>query len=98
MSIKDISGLTRVSPADGARSNAASPQRSGGKEIADGPNTAETLTLTQIGKYLANSADEPAPVDRERVDAIRQALADGSYEIDSARVAGKLLRLDRELL
>jgi negative regulator of flagellin synthesis FlgM len=98
MNIKDISGLTGVSPADAARNNTTSPQRSDGKESATQADTAEKLTLTGIGQYLANTADEPAPVDRERVEAIQNALADGSYEIDSASIAARLLKLDRELL
>jgi negative regulator of flagellin synthesis FlgM len=63
----------------------------------DRASASDQLTLTDIGRYLASSTNEP-PVDRERVDTIRQALADGSYEIDSARVAAKLLQLDRELI
>jgi negative regulator of flagellin synthesis FlgM len=98
MNIKDINGPGSVSPIDGTRSNPGAPRRSeAGASQAPQP-AADQLTLTDVGQYLANSAGEPAPVDRERVAAIRHALEDGSYEIDSARVAAKLLRLDRELI
>jgi negative regulator of flagellin synthesis FlgM len=96
MNIKDIGGLGGISPSDGSRSDAGSPRKR--EAEVDRAPTSDQLTLTDVGRYLANSAGEPAPVDRERVDAIRKALADGSYEIDSARVAAKLLRLDRELI
>jgi negative regulator of flagellin synthesis FlgM len=97
MNIKDIGRLGNVSPIDGAHSDAATPRKSDDGGAVDRASTSDQLTLTAIGRYLANSSNEP-PVDRERVDAIRNALADGSYEIDSARVAAKLLRLDRELI
>jgi negative regulator of flagellin synthesis FlgM len=98
MTIKDISGIGGVSPIDGARGNAGAPRRSEARDPAPPANTADQLTLTDVGQFLAHSAGEPAPVDRERVDAIRDALADGSYVIDPERVAAKLLRLDRELI
>ena len=98
MNIKDISGLKGITPTDAARSNATPAQKSGVKESTDRPQTAERLTLTAIGQYLASAADEPPPVDRARVNALRDALAAGNYEIDSERVAAKLLAVDRELV
>ena len=98
MNIKDLSGIGALTPVDGSRGNAGSPRKGEAGEPAAPATTADQLTLTEVGQYLAHSAGEPAPVDRERVDAIREALADGSFEIDSERVAAKLLRLDRELV
>ena len=98
MNIKDIGRLGSVSPIDGSHGDAGTPRKSDAGAAVDRAPTSDQLTLTEVGRYLANSAGEPAPVDRGRVDAIRAALADGSYEIDSARVAAKLLRLDRELI
>jgi negative regulator of flagellin synthesis FlgM len=100
MNIKDIKALGGVSPIDASRSNATAPRRSeaGHSTSPTATAAADQLTLTDVGQYLASSAGEPAPVDRERVDAIRHALADGSYEIDPERVAARLLRLDRELI
>ena len=95
MNIKDIGSLGS-SASVGSRSDGDTPRKSDTAAV-DRASTSDQLTLTDIGRYLANSTNEP-PVDRERVDAIRQALAEGSYEVDSARVAAKLLRLDRELI
>jgi len=97
MNIKDIGRLGSAGPVEGSRSDSGTPRKSDAGAAVDRSPTSDQLTLTDIGRYLANSTNEP-PVDRERVDTIRAALADGSYEIDSARVAAKLLRLDRELI
>jgi negative regulator of flagellin synthesis FlgM len=97
MNIKDIGRLGSVSPIEGSHHDAGTPRKSDAGAAVDRAPTSDQLTLTDIGRYLASSTNEP-PVDRERVDSIRAALADGSYEIDSARVAAKLLRLDRELI
>jgi flagellar biosynthesis anti-sigma factor FlgM len=37
-------------------------------------------------------------VDLELVEAIRQKIADGSYEIDTDRVADALMTMEKELL
>jgi negative regulator of flagellin synthesis FlgM len=37
-------------------------------------------------------------VDLERVEAIRQQIADGSYEVDADRVADALMTMEKELL
>lgn len=97
MNIKDIGRPGSVGPVGGSHNDAGTPRKSDAGAAGDSAATSDQLTLTEIGRYLANSTSEP-PVDRERVDSIRAALADGSYEIDSARVAAKLLRLDRELI
>lgn len=98
MNIKDISGIGALTPVDGTRNNPGTPRKREAGDPAAPATTADQLTLTEVGQYLANSSGEPAPVDRERVDAIRDALAEGSYEIDTERVAAKLLKLDRELI
>ena len=37
-------------------------------------------------------------VDIERVEAIRQQIADGSYEVDADRIADALMTMEQELL
>lgn len=97
MNIKDLSGISGITPVDGSRGNTGGARKNDPPEPASPASTADQLSLTAVGQYLASAAEEPAPVDRERVDAIRNALADGSYEIDSERVAARMLKLDREL-
>ena len=55
-----------------------------------------TGTAQRLDEVVASLANEPV-VDRQKVDAIKQALADGQYQVDSATVAQKLIEID-ELL
>jgi negative regulator of flagellin synthesis FlgM len=77
-----------------ARSTAAAPQQPAAR--AD-----DTVNLTQSGLLMVRLEDivrnTPA-VDVERVAAIKDAIASGSYQIDEQRIADKMLRMEKELL
>jgi negative regulator of flagellin synthesis FlgM len=60
----------------------------------------DTVNITQSGLLLARleEAVQRAPVvDNERVAAIKDAIASGSYEVDDRRTADKLLKFEREI-
>ena len=52
-----------------------------------------TGAAQQIEEITASLASEPA-VNREKVDSIKQALADGSFEVNSAVIAERLIDID----
>lgn len=56
--------------------------------------TAGAQQMQQIEQAIAETPD----VDQQRVDEIRQSLADGSYRVDSQAVASKLARMEWELM
>lgn len=58
---------------------------------------AERVTLTEAARsllQLRGAGADAAPVDPARVEALRAAIADGTYEIDAERIAERLIALD----
>lgn len=60
-------------------------------------STADTVSLSenavQLGK-IDNTAVAAPVVDTQRVEQIKQAISDGSYEVDAAKVADKLMKFE----
>lgn len=56
-----------------------------------------TDTATRIRQLEASLASLP-DIDNERVQAIRQAISEGSYRIDADRIAANLLKLEKDLV
>lgn len=59
--------------------------------------TADTVSLSdnavQLGK-LENTVASTPVVDTQRVEQVKQAIREGSYEVDPARVADKLMQFE----
>lgn len=62
---------------------------------APSPDSAE-VHLSAAAARL--SAGESAPVDRARVSAIKKAIADGSFKINTGAIADSLIDTARELI
>ena len=92
----DTAGPRRSEAAKAAGGQAQ--QRAG---TADKPASGDTVSITQAGLTLAKLEElvQSTPVvDTERVAALKDALAAGTYAIDDQRVADKLLRFERDVL
>jgi negative regulator of flagellin synthesis FlgM len=95
-------------PADTAgarRSDATKPADSQGQSraAATGQSAAarDTVRITQSGLLMSKLEElvQGTPVvDHERVAAIKDSLASGTYEIDDQQVADRLLRFERDVL
>lgn len=94
-------------PADTAgtrRSEAAKPASSQGEGRAAAAKSAaasDTVSITQSGllmRKLEEVVQSTPIVDRERVAAIKDSLASGTYEVDDQRVADRMLRFERDVL
>ena len=78
----------------------ARTERSESERARTSGQTADQLSLTssaQLLKELSEAVAASPEVDQSRIDAIRQAIADGSYDIDAGRIADRLLNLDDQL-
>ncbi len=60
-----------------------------------GDSVALTTTTQEIKKALGSSS--ALPVDIDRVNSVKKALADGSYSVDAEKVAKKLIQFEKLL-
>jgi negative regulator of flagellin synthesis FlgM len=73
----------------------------GGNSEQDSAKSLDTVQLTDTATKLAELQAEVSAasgVDIERVEAIRQQIADGSYEVDPDKIADSLMAMEQELL
>ena len=91
-----ISGLQRIAPT----SELAASSRLALKSSSAGPGVAQTsddqVSLTDSAQALQASEGNrgSAPVDSQRVEHLRQSIAEGSYRVDVDRIAAKLIEID----
>ena len=92
-------------PCLGTRENLTTPEKiQGGRNdrqaADDAPQASDTVVLTETAammqKIQARLADLPV-VDSKRVEAIKAAIADGSYQVDSNIVAERMTSLEKQL-
>lgn len=95
--VDGLNGLAGAAPAVGPQ---VAPRRSAGKEAVSGPAEVAAVTLSQDALNLQGvqaSASSAPEVDSARVEAIRAALAAGTYQVDAGKIASKLLSLEPQL-
>ena len=92
-------------PTDGAirvlsnRAGKPQPTNSAGTQ-AKGHNAADSVSLTDVAaklQALEKAVAASSGVDPGRVEALRQAIRSGDYEIDPQQIAEKLLDLEAKL-
>jgi negative regulator of flagellin synthesis FlgM len=59
---------------------------------AENDDSVALTTAQEIKKAVGSTS--ASPVDMERVKAIKQALADGTYQINAERIAQKLIQFE----
>lgn len=91
-------GRTSGTQANGTEPNKTRPaQQPAPTNVADSDETPVRLSpeAQQLKAATDRMRDLPS-VDSERVARLKQAVADGSYQVDSARVASKLLEFEAQ--
>jgi len=98
-----INGYGKTGPEIGAsrsqpvRRTPSGTQAAGGARAAEGGDAVEiTGTAARLKAIEARLASLP-DVDQARVNALRDRLASGDYHPDPARIAAKLIRMEKEL-
>lgn len=97
MNIDKIDGGLPSAPRSGP-SPAGSSSRGVAQKAQSGEPSAE-LTLSDVAQSLKpqSAGSSAGQVDRQRVEQIRAAIADGTYHIDTTRLAERFLELESAL-
>ena len=92
--------INNITPNIGAQSISGSTSRNSPTETSNSSNQPiDTVTLTDAVAQLIQLQDNLAQipdVSNQRVDEIRQALADGNYQVDTSRLAQNLINTQSE--
>jgi negative regulator of flagellin synthesis FlgM len=99
MPINHVTGFqgTPAQRSDSASSKVTRSQEAVGQSgagVAAGDKVSFTETSVRLRALEGTLANMPV-VDEARVEAIKQAIADGSYQIDANRIADKLIQFER---
>lgn len=85
---------------EGSQVNGSRSAPSVEKQETGKPGTHDTVSLTDTAtnlQKLNQTINELPVVDSQRVEAVRQAIANGTYEIDPQRTAEKLIGFETAL-
>ena len=91
-----LTGSTRSQEAGSATQ--AAPAKTPEQTVASAPS-GESVHLSQEAQQLQKISDslrDQPVVDKNRVAELKQAIADGSYKVDSNQVASKLLNMEAQ--
>ncbi len=93
-------GAPQTPKAGTARQEKAERNGDAQGKAADSQAAGDTVTLTDTAsrlKSLENTLSDLPSVDSGKVAAFREAIMNGSYQVDPGRVADKLLKFERNL-
>ncbi len=94
-------GLPKFTQATG--SSGSGPSTTAANPSSDAAVTApkadDQVKLTDSALALQEAArtGDTSAIDSQRVERLRQAVADGSYKIDAGRIADRMLALEQQL-
>jgi negative regulator of flagellin synthesis FlgM len=96
MAIESISGRTRVPVIN---SSGQKTEVDGGNKLsAKQAEKADSIAITDIAQGIKKTLETSASadvVDVERVNAVKKALAEGSYQINAEKIAEKMIQHEK---
>jgi negative regulator of flagellin synthesis FlgM len=84
---------TRTNPVEGVA-------RADGKPVEPVAPARDSVSVSDsalLMQRLEEAVSKASPTDVERIQQIKQSLANGEYTIDPQRIADKILKLERDL-
>jgi len=93
-------GLPNFPQATGATGNASASSTAAAENSSPvTPKADDQLKLTDSARALQEAArlDTSSAIDSKRVEQLREALANGSYQVDPGRIADRMLSFERQL-
>ena len=97
----NVSGIGKnLPPGSSARVSSDSRESANRPAPADAGRSADSQELTASSRLLQDISARIAqsdPVDSSRVETVRTQIADGSFSVDSDRVASGLINFERML-
>lgn len=84
-------------PRDSRLGGTGNPAASGADAARSGADSVQLTDSARALQRTEQAGADGAPVDAARVERLRQAVADGSYQVDATRIAGKLLALEQQV-
>ncbi|RNC67265.1 MAG: flagellar biosynthesis anti-sigma factor FlgM [Desulfuromonadales bacterium] len=91
--VVSLSGIAATRNAQAERRPEQVPSQTAG--VGSGPDRVELSLGAMRVEELKKAATVEPPARTDKFDAIRQQIADGTYQVDSRLVAGKMLGLVR---
>jgi len=68
-------------------------------EINSTEQAKDTVDITAVAKEITKAfeiSESPAPINSERVTAIKNALAEGTYSVNAEKIAEKMVQMEQE--
>ncbi|NII09218.1 flagellar biosynthesis anti-sigma factor FlgM [Oleiagrimonas sp. C23AA] len=91
---------TPSSLVQGQKNPADSSDAAAGAQAAGAAQSADSVNLTASAKALGEASrvsEASSGVDSQRVEHVRQALANGSYKVDAGRIADKMVSIEGQI-